>query len=159
MAGVKSFAEKHNVSGIAMQLAYLTRSDFTYDGNFTNTINLTVKDSQNKNESYDSTAQTSNITSSVTVTGIPNTMQFMKRDQVTLAPLSGAQFTIRGTDEGDNDVSSYSTTVTSDKNGIVKVGNLQSGIYAVNETKAPAGYSVDSNTYYFKINVMELLLV
>jgi len=56
------------------------------------------------------------------------------------APLAGAKFTLTGTDN-------YSQTVTSDGDGKMFFNNLKEGTYTLTETKAPAGYIKDDSSH------------
>ncbi|MGL5417338.1 MAG: SpaA isopeptide-forming pilin-related protein, partial [Clostridium sp.] len=51
--------------------------------------------------------------------------------------LQGATFTVTGPNK-------FSTTVTTDKNGVASLKDLAWGTYTVTETKAPAGYNLDT---------------
>ncbi|OZG51901.1 MSCRAMM family protein [Pseudoscardovia suis] len=58
--------------------------------------------------------------------------------------LSGAEFTLTGTDDGGTTVSLDQTTGT---NGYLFFSNLQPGTYTLTETKAPSGYETPSQTH------------
>jgi Prealbumin-like fold domain len=66
-------------------------------------------------------------------------IKITKTNSKTNGPVSGAQFLISGP-------GSYSNTVTSGSDGTVCVDGLAFGTYAVSETGAPTGYSIDDTT-------------
>ncbi|WP_436514195.1 SpaA isopeptide-forming pilin-related protein [Clostridium thermobutyricum] len=59
--------------------------------------------------------------------------------------LEGAQFTISGPN-------GFNKVVTTNKDGIASLDNLQWGTYTIKETKAPLGYNLNSNDYTVKID-------
>lgn len=75
-----------------------------------------------------------------------------KRDSLTGQPLPGAEFrvaTAAGCEVGLNGVIGTSTLTqnglfTTDSNGEIRITNLAPGAYVLTETKAPAGYVMDS---------------
>jgi len=75
-----------------------------------------------------------------------------KRDSQTNAPLSGAEFrvtTAAGCEVGLDGVIGTATLTqnglfTTDANGEIRISNLAPGAYVLTETKAPAGYVMDS---------------
>lgn len=68
--------------------------------------------------------------------------QIKKVDADTKQPLAGAKFRITGPDGFDEEL-------TSDENGIVPLKGLVAGDYTVQEIKAPTGYNLAKNPYYF----------
>ena len=75
-----------------------------------------------------------------------------KRDSLTGQPLPGAEFrvaTATGCEVGLDGVIGTSTLTqnglfTTDSNGEIRITNLAPGAYVLTETKAPAGYVLDS---------------
>ncbi|ENZ03537.1 hypothetical protein HMPREF1092_00724 [Clostridium thermobutyricum] len=59
--------------------------------------------------------------------------------------LEGAQFTISGPN-------GFKEVVTTNKNGVASLNNLQWGTYTIKETKAPLGYNLNPNDYTVKID-------
>ncbi|WP_279325809.1 SpaA isopeptide-forming pilin-related protein, partial [Clostridium thermobutyricum] len=59
--------------------------------------------------------------------------------------LSGAQFTISGPN-------GFNKTVTTNKEGVASLSNLQWGTYRIKETKAPLGYKLNSEVQTIVIN-------
>ncbi|MCH4071976.1 SpaA isopeptide-forming pilin-related protein [Pseudoramibacter sp.] len=64
----------------------------------------------------------------------------------TQTPLSGAQFTLTSKD------GKVTKTVTTDKDGLMKITGLDAGDYTLKETKAPAGYKLDTTEVPVKIS-------
>lgn len=66
-----------------------------------------------------------------------NTVNFRKIDKETKQGLQGAEFALYRSNLNGNPIK---VEITSDSNGEFKVSNLESGVYYLKETKAPAGY-------------------
>lgn len=83
-------------------------------------------------------------------------LEIMKRDEETGEPLAGAQFEIS---EKNNPKKRYQTSL-SDETGIAKVVNadgqeieLDAGIYAISEVKAPKGYHQSEQQEFVRIQM------
>ena len=70
----------------------------------------------------------------------------VKIDDETLAPLSGAVFTLQ-----DEQGKPLQEGLTSDTDGVVSVNNLKPGKYQLVETQAPDGYELDTTPVKFTI--------
>lgn len=74
----------------------------------------------------------------------------IKKTNEEQAPLEGAEFTLTRTDAGTK-TGTNTYTIATDKNGIAQFDRLDEGTYSVRETKAPAGYAVNPDTFTVKI--------
>ena len=88
----------------------------------------------------------STLTSNRVVTVVNGQVNLVKIDDETLAPLSGAVFTLQ--DEQGNPLQEG---LTSDTDGVVSVNNLKPGKYQLVETQAPDGYELDTTPVKFTI--------
>lgn len=77
-----------------------------------------------------------------------HTIQISKQSSYNDEPLSGSQFSLKGTSDRGTKVDMLST---SGKNGLVHFNNLESGTYILQETIAPDGYSRDVTKHAVKI--------
>ena len=88
----------------------------------------------------------STLASNRVVTVVNGQVNLVKIDDETLAPLSGAVFTLQ--DEQGNPLQEG---LTSDTDGVVSVNNLKPGKYQLVETQAPDGYELDTTPVKFTI--------
>lgn len=66
-------------------------------------------------------------------------------------PIAGAEFTLKRLDaEGKSGKKSF--TITTDEDGIAQFDRLDEGTYEVQETKAPAGYALNPDTFVITIS-------
>lgn len=65
-------------------------------------------------------------------------------------PISGAEFTLTRKEASDKS-GTQSITLTSNENGIVQFDRLDEGVYEVKESKAPAGYAINPDTFQITI--------
>ena len=76
-----------------------------------------------------------------------SSVQVTKEDAETGSKLAGAEFQV--IDKATNKVVQ---TITTDKNGLATANNLPFGEYLIKETKAPAGYTLNSETHNINVN-------
>ena len=77
-----------------------------------------------------------------------HTIQISKQSSYNDEPLSGSQFSLKGTSDRGTKVDMLST---SGNGGLVRFSNLESGTYILQETIAPDGYSRDVTKHAVKI--------
>ncbi|MDD6711888.1 MAG: BspA family leucine-rich repeat surface protein [Sharpea porci] len=77
-----------------------------------------------------------------------HTIQISKQSSYNDEPLSGSQFSLKGTSDKGTKVDMLST---SGKDGLVHFNNLESGTYILQETIAPDGYNIDVTKHAVKI--------
>ena len=83
-------------------------------------------------------------------------LSVIKRDSLTDAPLSGAEFKVTDAkgepvDQNEGKTSTNGVYVT-DANGQFTIANIQPGAYVVTETKAPEGYVLDKTPQTVTVN-------
>ena len=88
----------------------------------------------------------STLASNRVVTVVNGQVNLVKIDDETLAPLSGAVFTLQ-----DEQGKPLQEGLTSDTDGVVSVNNLKPGKYQLVETQAPDGYELDTTPVKFTI--------
>ena len=114
---------------------------------------LVVKETRAKTGyELDDTPQTATIKAGQTVTlefrnAPQGCLLITKVDSVTRKPLSGVQFKIAGCNGCDYPASTYTT----DANGQIKLSHIPSGCYSITETKAAAGYLLNSTAQTVKV--------
>ncbi|HDR4738250.1 TPA: Cys-Gln thioester bond-forming surface protein [Bacillus cereus] len=79
-------------------------------------------------------------------------LKVMKVDE-NKKPLPGAVFEIANSNQ------QVMGTITSDKNGIAEMGNLEVGTYTIKEVKAPVGYVLDAKPKPFEVKTGEVAVV
>ncbi len=130
-----NFSNPISLAGQTYTITYsakVTAVDAT-DGTVTNKAHATF----NPNPYVDSTVDTGDDPATVKTYGFV----FTKVGGTDQDPLPGAQFQVK--DAAGNvvkDASGSEITLTSDENGYVYLGGLESGTYTITETKVPAGY-------------------
>ncbi|MBQ6635771.1 MAG: Cna B-type domain-containing protein [Lachnospiraceae bacterium] len=93
--------------------------------------------------------------------------EILKEDEVTKAPLPGAQFTIRAVQPASNtssvtmvEGSEASDPETTDDDGMADFENVELGYYEAKEEKTPGGYILTGDkTFYIKVDVQGVKLL
>ena len=108
-------------------------------------INVTVN--QSANGPFDNKAKVYTTAHDIETNTVTNKV-ILSKIQITKVDAASSDKKLAGATYTVSDASGkVVATVTTDANGVATTGDLTQGTYTIKETKAPAGYSLDSKTY------------